>query len=80
MSITIKKLVNHKVVERVAEEATVFIKTKDGRNHRFDAAGNHFINGRCVNPKVTPFLENRGFIGSTYPNVDDVEKSLAVWN
>lgn len=34
---------------------------KDGANHVIDGVGNHFINGRCVNPKT-----DGGNIGDTY--------------
>ena len=28
-------------------------KDDNGNHHRIDIRGNHFINGRCVNPKTT---------------------------
>jgi len=39
----------------------------NGDNHRIDNGGNHFVNGKCVNPK-----EYEGEIGDTYPTEDDV--------
>jgi hypothetical protein len=45
-------------------------KTKDGNSHVIDKRGNHFINGRCVNP-----LKGEGKIGSTYPNELEIVKT-----
>ncbi len=47
---------------------TEYFKTlkKDGKgfdSHSIDDAGNHFINGKCVNPKEGDDLK----IGDTYP-------------
>jgi len=38
----------------------------NGDNHRIDNGGNHFVNGKCVNPK-----EYEGEIGDTHPTEDD---------
>ena len=39
------------------------IQTKQGDFHRIDKGGNHFINGKCVNPTCA----SGGNIGDTYP-------------
>ena len=52
--------------------------TDDGKpkfdNHIIDRVGNHFINGKCVNPKVSdldPETGKKRKIGSTYPPMED---------
>lgn len=45
-------------------------RTKDGNQHMIDKRGNHFINGRCVNPTKT----SGKLIGSTYPSEDQIIK------
>ena len=45
-----------------------FIRTVDGsEHHTIDTAGNHFIDGRCVNPQADSGLK----VGSTYPKLED---------
>jgi hypothetical protein len=43
-------------------------RTKNGDTHLIDNAGNHFVNGKCVNPKED-VVHNYATapIGSTYP-------------
>lgn len=41
-------------------------KTNTGNHHMIDNGGNHFINGKCVNP-----LKDEGNIGDTYPKEKD---------
>lgn len=36
-------------------------------HHNIDKAGNHFIDGKCVNPSVQSGLK----IGATYPPMED---------
>jgi len=43
-------------------------KTKNGDKHVIDDAGNHFINGKCVNPKE----DSTDKIGSTYPDKKEI--------
>jgi hypothetical protein len=45
-------------------------KTTNGDNHLIDSTGNHFINGKCVNPLKNSLSK----IGSTYPNNKDILK------
>lgn len=47
-----------------------YIKTKDGVTHKIDEAGNHFINGKCMNPTCVDGRE----IGETYPDEDLIVK------
>lgn len=42
--------------------------TKDANFHLIDTAGNHFINGKCVNPKCA----HGGDIGDTYPDESEI--------
>lgn len=46
-----------------------FFQTVDGTNHNIDSSGNHFINGKLVNPSkyMEGGLENPDLIGSTHP-------------
>ena len=52
-------------------------KTENGDSHLIDIAGNHFINGRCVNPTFHNMVEDEdgvyveASIGDTYPDTDD---------
>jgi len=57
-----------------------YFKTKDGNFQNIDASGNHFINGKCANPKATDMVVNdetglleRKKIGSTYPDASEIE-------
>lgn len=52
----------------------------NGKYHLIDDAGNHFVNGRCVNPKLKQGelsgqlgenFKGREVIGSTYPKKED---------
>jgi hypothetical protein len=42
-------------------------KDENGDNHLIDKTGNHFINGKCVNPKVTEIGKE---IGDTYKHLN----------
>jgi len=45
-----------------------YVKTADGyESHSIDTAGNHFIDGRCVNPQADSGLK----VGSTYPPLSE---------
>lgn len=46
-------------------------RTKDGNQHMIDNRGNHFINGKCVNPTKASGKD----IGSTYPSEDEIIKT-----
>ena len=48
-----------------------YFKTRDGNWHAIDKSGNHFINGKCVNP-----LEDEGKIGDTYPDKSDIVRLI----
>jgi len=48
-----------------------YYKTRNGKNHNIDYAGNHFVNGKCVNPLV-----NEGNIGDTHPKETDIINPL----
>jgi hypothetical protein len=50
---------------------------KDSNNdlNLVDTAGNHFINGKCVNPKAT--LDDNREIGDTYLVTDGTPETLA---
>lgn len=57
---------------------TVNRLSEDGKeiydNHIIDRGGNHFINGKCVNPKISDINPDTGKkrkIGSTYPPMED---------
>ncbi|WP_299124230.1 hypothetical protein [uncultured Tenacibaculum sp.] len=41
-------------------------KDENGNNHTIDKVGNHFINGKCVNPKTTDIGKR---IGDTYKDL-----------
>lgn len=54
------------------------VSVKDGKTHFdlhiIDQAGNHFINGKCVNPKVNdinPETGERLKVGETYPPISE---------
>ena len=42
-------------------------KTTNGDTHLIDEGGNHFINGKCVNPLTDSEMN----IGDTYPDIWD---------
>ena len=46
---------------------TEFFRTANGDKHQIDETGNHFVNGKCVNPSKQSGEE----IGSTYPPIDE---------
>ncbi len=41
-------------------------KDENGNNNTIDSSGNHFINGKCVNPKTTDIGAK---IGDTYKSL-----------
>ena len=52
---------------------------KAGKEHRIDGGGNHFVNGKCVNPKYDGKFSPK--IGSTYAgkemkSVDDTIRAI----
>lgn len=59
-------------------------RTINGDRHLIDTRGNHFINGRCVNPRLETITVDMGNgvykdiktngepIGSTYPDENDI--------
>ena len=49
---------------KVANKTQYF--KSNGQNSRIDEGGNHFVNGKCVNPK-----SYEGNIRDTYPEVKD---------
>lgn len=58
----------------LVKEERFKIKTDNGfENHRIDQGGNHFIDGKCVNPQRSELREmsdgvwRHPQIGSTYP-------------
>lgn len=47
---------------------TEYFKFK-GDDHRIDSRFNHFVNGKCVNPKAHEGMD----IGDTHPSEDEYE-------
>lgn len=49
-------------------------RTENGDLHSIDEAGNHFINGKCANPKAGEWNVETGKpkkIGDTYPPMSE---------
>jgi len=61
-------------MKKSLKQFTEYFETANGDKHQIDTRGNHFVNGKCVNPKrsdFNPVTGKRLKIGSTYPPMED---------